>query len=151
MKTYKSNMPELSIKYKATGLKKVQIKSSNDTFTVLKDMYDADTLEYNESTIIVFLNHANNTIGWTRHTSGGMACTVVDVKMIMAEALLCGAASIMFSHNHPSSQLFPSPEDIKLTNRIKEACSTLDIRFLDHIIVAGDLSGYYSFADEGKL
>ena len=151
MKTYKSNMPELSIKYKSSGLKKVQIRSSDDAFQVLRDMYDADTLEYSESTIIIFLNQANNTIGWTRHTSGGMSSTVVDVKIVMAEALLCGASSIMFSHNHPSGQLFPSPEDIKLTGRIKEACATLDIRFLDHIIVAGDFSGYYSFADEGRL
>ena len=151
MKTYKSNMPELSIKYKSSGLKKVQIRSSDDAFQVLKDMYDADTLEYSESTIIIFLNQANNTIGWTRHTSGGMSSTVVDVKIVMAEALLCGASSIMFSHNHPSGQLFPSPEDVKLTNRLKEACSVLDIRFLDHIIVAGDLSGYYSFADEGRI
>ena len=151
MKTYKSNMPELSIKYKSSGLKKVQIKSSNDAFIVLKEMYDADTLEYSESTIIIFLNQANNTIGWTRHTSGGMASTVVDVKIVLAEALLCGAAAIMFSHNHPSGQLFASSEDIKMTNKLSEACRTIDIRFLDHIIVAGDLSGYYSFADEGKI
>lgn len=151
MKTYKSNMPELAIKYKSSGIKKVQIKSSDDAFQVLRDMYDADTLEYNESTIVIFLNQANNTIGWTRHTSGGMSKAIVDVKMIMAEALLCGASSIMFSHNHPSGQLFPSPEDIKQTARLKEACEILDIRFIDHVIVAGDLSGYYSFADEGRI
>ena len=151
MKTYKSSMPELSIKYKSSGLKKVKLKSSEDAFTVLKEMYDSDTLEYSESTIIIFLNRANNTIGWTRHTSGGMASTVVDVKMILAEALLCGASGIMFSHNHPSGQLFPSTDDTKMTNRLLEACKALDIGFIDHIIVSGDLSGYYSFADEGKI
>lgn len=151
MKTYKSNMPELSIKYKSSALKKVKIESSSDAFTILKEMYDSDTLEYSESTIIIFLNQANNTIGWTRHTSGGMSSTVVDVKMVMAESLLCGASGIMFSHNHPSGQLFPSPEDVNMTNRLLLACKALDIGFIDHIIVSGDLSGYYSFADEGKL
>lgn len=151
MKTYKSEMPLMSIKYKASGMKKVQLHNSNDAFTVLKEMYDSDTLEYSGSTIIIFLNRANNTIGWTRHTSGGTASTVVDAKMILAEALLCGASGLMFSHNHPSSNLLVSREDINMTKKLSEACKIMDISLIDHIIVSGDLSGYYSFADEGQL
>jgi len=151
MKTYKSEMPLMSIKYKASGMKKVQLQNSKDAFTVLKEMYDSDTLEYSESTIIIFLNRSNNTIGWTRHTSGGTASTIMDVKMILSEALLCGASGIMFSHNHPSSNLLASREDINMTKKLSEACKIMDISLIDHIIIAGDQSGYYSFADEGQL
>jgi DNA repair protein RadC len=52
-------------------------------------------------------------------------------------------------HNHPSGNLNPSQADIKLTQKLIQASQTLDIQILDHIIVSN--TGYYSFADEGKL
>lgn len=151
MKTYKSPMPEISLKYKTGQFKKVQILCSQDLFEVFKEMYDQDTIEYSESMIVIYLNNANNTIGWTRHTSGGTVHTVVDPKMILTEALLCGAAGIAVSHNHPSGNLKASEPDKKVNEKVKKDCEALDIRFLDHIIVAGDKSGYYSFCDDGQL
>ena len=144
-------MPEISLKYKKSDIKKVKVTTAVDLFEVLKEMYDRDTVEYNESSIVIFLDSANKTIGWTRHTSGGMAHTIVDPKMILAEALLCGAMSVVFSHNHPSCQLSASREDEKITQRLKYGCEVIGIRLLDHIIVAGDFSGYYSFLEEGKI
>ena len=90
-----------------------------------------------------------NTIGWQKHSSGGMASTVVDVRMIMVTALQCGASAIMLSHNHPSGQLRTSREDENITRKVKIAGETLGITLLDHIIVTTE--GYYSFSDEGKI
>lgn len=151
MKTYKSPLPEITLKYKSGEFKKTKITMSIDIVEVVKNLFDADTIEYNESFIVLFLNGANNTVGWTKHSSGGTAQTVVDVKIILTEALLCGASSIAVSHNHPSGQLYPSREDECVTRRIKTGCDAIGIRFLDHIIIAGDNTGYYSFADEGKI
>lgn len=151
MTVYKSPMPEISIKYKTGHLKKALITCSQHLYDVFKEMYDQDTVEIIESMIVLFLNNGNKTIGWTRHSSGGTCHTIVDVRMIMTEALLCGATTIAISHNHPSGQLFPSKEDERITQKLKAACDFMQMRLLDHIIVPGDLNGYYSFCDEGKI
>ena len=144
-------MPEITLKYKSGEFKKTKITGSTDMAEVLKNLFDADTIEYNESVIVMFLNGANTTIGWTNHSSGGTAQTIVDVKIILTQALLCGASAIVVSHNHPSCQLYPSREDENITQRIKNGCDAIGVRFLDHIIIAGDRSGHYSFADNGKI
>ena len=151
MKTYKSTLPELSLKYKSGEFKRIKCETSNDVYCVVKEMYDQDTIEYNESVILLFLNCANNTIGWSRHTTGGTAQTIVDVKMILTESLLCGASGLIISHNHPSGQLYASEQDKQITKKLKIGCDAIGIKLLDHIIVGGDKSGYYSFSDEGLL
>lgn len=82
-------------------------------------------------------------------SSGGMAGTVADPKLIFSTALKAGASSIILSHNHPSGNLKPSQADIALTQKIIKAGSFLDIAVLDHIIITSE--GYYSFADEALL
>jgi len=59
------------------------------------------------------------------------------------------ASSLILCHNHPSGNLKPSSEDIKLTQKVKEAANILDLSVNDHIII-GD-NNYFSFADEGIL
>jgi DNA repair protein RadC len=149
MKTYQSPMPEITLKYKKGETKKVKIASSMDSYKLFMEFYDQDTIEVNESVIILYLNAANNTIGWQKHSSGGMTQTVIDIRMIMVTALQCGASSIILSHNHPSGTLRASEEDKTITRRVKEAGKTLCINLLDHIIVTPD--SYYSFSDEGML
>ncbi len=80
---------------------------------------------------------------------GGSTMTVVDVKIIMRHALLAKANAMMVFHNHPSGSLSPSQQDISLTNKIADACKLMDIRLMDHIILAP--GAYYSFHDHGKL
>ncbi|MFT5383884.1 MAG: DNA repair protein RadC [Saprospiraceae bacterium] len=83
-------------------------------------------------------------------SSGGMAGTVVDAKIIFRKALENGPASgIILAHNHPSGNLKPSQADIDITKKLKKAGETLDINVLDHLIIAGQ--SYYSFADDGLL
>ena len=67
----------------------------------------------------------------------------------MKEALDANANTLVISHNHPSGNLQPSEADKALTNKIKEAAALMDIRLVDHIIIAG--ATYFSFADEGLL
>lgn len=147
-----STLPELELKYKASTISEKQIKSSVDLFELMKDMFNADTVEYREEVILLFLNSANRPIGWMKHSAGGTAHTIIDTKMILVSALKAGAQSISIAHNHPSGQNFPSREDEKITEKIKIACDAVGIRFLDHVIIANiKLEQYYSFCDEGKL
>jgi DNA repair protein RadC len=65
-------------------------------------------------------------------------------------ALKSLATGLIISHNHPSGNLNPSDEDIKLTKKFKSACSLLDITLLDHIIIS-PFGEKYSFSDNGLM
>ncbi|MCM1518607.1 MAG: DNA repair protein RadC [Pseudoflavonifractor sp.] len=98
---------------------------------------------------IVLLSRANRVIKRRRISVGGTASTVVDVKIIMKEALDSLAAAIAVVHNHPSGNLRPSTDDDRLTMKIRDAAALLDIKLLDHLIIGQ--GGYYSYHDEGRI
>ena len=80
---------------------------------------------------------------------GGLTQTVADVRLILREAILLGAVNIAVCHNHPSGSLKPSKQDCELTYRLKQAADLMEIRLIDHLIIAE--GGYYSFHDENNL
>ncbi len=104
---------------------------------------------YHEEFWILFLNRNNQVMKEERMSAGGVHGTVVDPKMIFKRALEHNASGIVLAHNHPSGNLKPSDEAIKLTTKMTAAGTMLEIRVIDHLIIAG--SSYYSFADEGLL
>jgi DNA repair protein RadC len=149
MKTYTSAMPEITLKYKTGNYKKTKISTSLDAFQMLLELYDEDTVDYRETAFVLFLNKANNTIGWMKISEGGTTATIIDPKMIFATALKCNTIGIILSNNHPSGQLIASDEDRNITSRMVSSGSILGIEVLDHVIVC--MSGYYSTSDEGLL
>ena len=80
---------------------------------------------------------------------GGITGTSVDVRCLLRHAILAQAVAVVLCHNHPSGRVQPSHEDDNLTNRVSEACSAVGIRFMDHVIFAGN--DYYSYQDDGKI
>jgi DNA repair protein RadC len=124
-----------------------QIKGSSDAWNIIAPL----VMDLNhEEFWILLLNRANRVINKEKISSGGMAGTVVDAKIIFRRALENGPASaIILVHNHPSGNLKPSQADIDITKKLRKAGETLDINVLDHLIIAGQ--SYYSFADDGLL
>mgnify|MGYP005996161979 FL=1 len=84
-----------------------------------------------------------------RLSKGGITATLVDVRLLFKKAVELSAVAGILGHNHPSSKLEPSQSDKKLTQKIKEAGETLDIKLLDHLIITQ--KDYFSFADNGIL
>ena len=82
-------------------------------------------------------------------SSGGLTETAFDVRIILKEALLNDSTVIAVAHNHPSGNKRPSAEDDRITSRLKQACDTMRIYLVDHIIATD--SGYYSYSEEGKI
>lgn len=80
---------------------------------------------------------------------GGIAGTVVDMRLIFKPAIEKLASGIILCHNHPSGNLRPSSHDIDLTKKVVRSGEMLDIRIYDHVIFTDD--GFYSFADEGLI
>lgn len=72
-------------------------------------------------------------------------CSTAD---ILRAALLCGAASIVLSHNHPSGDPTPSPDDISSTVAVKLGCDAVGITLLDHVIVTDDPTKFVSLASK---
>ncbi len=123
-----------------------QIRSSSDLFNIMMPMIAHLP---HEEFWVVLLSRSNNVIDRVQISQGGVAGTVVDVKLIMKSALERLASSIIVCHNHPSGTLHPSEQDVMITNKIKEAAKCMDIVLMDHIIVTD--RGYYSFADHEML
>ena len=80
---------------------------------------------------------------------GGIGQTVVDIRLALKQALLHNATRMILCHNHPTGVAQPSADDDHLTQKLKRAAETLDLRLLDHVIVAD--AGYYSYAENGRL
>jgi DNA repair protein RadC len=147
-KQFKSPCPELKVEMKKATINKIHVRSSKDINDFFHRIWEG--VEVYESFMVVFLNRANNTIGWYKASQGGITGTVVDVRLIFHKALECLATGMVLCHNHPSGNLRPSDEDIRLTEKVKQAGLIMDIKILDHVIITPE-DGYYSFADEGKL
>jgi len=131
----------------AMALERPKLSSSSDLFNVLNSYFLDKTLE---EFYVVFLNAGNRLISLQQISNGGITSTVVDTRVIFKKALeLSGVTQLVLAHNHPSGSLFPSEPDKRLTERVKEGGKLLDIKLLDHLIVAGNQ--FYSFADNGIL
>lgn len=128
-------------------IQKIKIKSSNDAYVSLQQ--HLSDLSHEEFWILL-LNRANEILNVINVSKGGTTGTVVDGKIILKHAIETPRCSgIVLGHNHPSGNLKPSEADIKITHRLKELASFMDINLIDHIIVGE--KAYYSFADEGML
>jgi len=96
--------------------------------------------------------HSNGYVKFVDLVSLGiLAQAIVHPREVFRTAILNGAYSIIIVHNHPSGYVNPSPEDKKLTEILVEAGNLLAMPVLDHVIVANDPPGYYSFQEFGKI
>jgi DNA repair protein RadC len=128
------------------ALVRKKIDSSSASFELMQPVI-GDL--HHEEFWVVYLNNSSKIIQKSQLSKGGIAGTVVDVRIVMKNALECGATAIILAHNHPSGTLKPSQQDKELTQKLKKAGNSLDIKLLDHLIVTQ--KSYFSFADEGML
>ncbi|WP_371415969.1 JAB domain-containing protein [Pontibacter sp. SGAir0037] len=125
------------------------ITCSADCNQALKQSRDSGKIEFVEQFKVMLLNRANRVLGIYETSTGGVAGTVADPKLIFVTALKACSSSILLCHNHPSGNLTPSAADLQLTKKMKQGGELLDIVVLDHIILTSE--GYYSMADKGVL
>jgi DNA repair protein RadC len=125
------------------------LTSSKDVYELLLQTWDKNKIELQEQFKILLLNRASRVVGIFEVSTGGVAGTVADPKLIFMAALKSNSCSIILAHSHPSGNLKPSKADEELTKKIKMGGKFLEISVLDHLIITID--GYYSFADEGLL
>ncbi len=98
---------------------------------------------------VFYLNQSNKILRYEIISSGGLTGTVADIRIMLKNALLQNANKLIIAHNHPSGNLQPSHADKELTRKLREAAEYMDIKLLDHLIIAG--TNYLSMADEGII
>ena len=131
----------------ASALERPKILSSTDSFNLLSPYLLDKTVE---EFYVIFINAGNYLITIDLISNGGITATVVDARIIFKKALeYAGVTQLIVAHNHPSGNLIPSETDKRLTEKIKEGGKLLDIRLLDHLIIASN--SFYSFSDNGLL
>ena len=140
---------EVELTYKSTSKARSKIYSSEDAYKVLLPTYKEGTICYKEYFKVLFLNQASQVLGYTLISEGGITETYADVTVILQAALLTNSVAIILAHNHPSSSMKPSRQDMEITKQVKDAAQLMRIKVLDHLILTD--AGYYSFADEGQL
>lgn len=122
-----------------------RISSPGDAYTVLKRYANART----ERFLVVLLNGAHDVVSTRIITVGLLNRTIVHPREVFRPAIVENAAAMLLSHNHPSSRLDPSQEDLDITKRLQDAGEILGIPVLDHLIIGR--TGFYSMVEHGQM
>ncbi len=99
--------------------------------------------------MVLFLDSQNRVIVPEEMFRGTLTQTSVYPREVVKRSLANNAAAVIFAHNHPSGVAEPSQSDQCLTESLKRALALVDVRVLDHFVVAGN--GVTSFAERGLL
>ena len=122
------------------------IRSSVQIYKLMR--HKIGNLDHEEIWLLL-LNRRNQVIKEIKLTSGTSTSSVFDTKLAIKQAILENSEGIILCHNHPSGTLSPSLQDDKLTRDLKEACTYMGIRLLDHVIITS--KGHYSYNDSSRL
>jgi len=109
-----------------------KVRSPRDVYNLLgPSLRD----EKREHFVALLLDTKNGVLRSRTVSVGDLSSSIVHPREVFAEAIRHGAASLIVSHNHPSGDPTPSPEDIAVTRRLAEAGELLGIELLDHIVL----------------
>ena len=126
-----------------------QITDPEAAATILRPLFDEDTLELQEQFIVLMLNADKRCLGWSFLAKGSSTSIIVGIKQIFQLALLANAESIILAHNHPGGALKASPSDVALTKQVDQAGKLIQIPLDDHIILTRE--GYLSMKYKGLV
>ena len=99
--------------------------------------------------LVVLLNGRNQVLDIVELFEGTLTTSAIYPREVIKLILEKDAAAVIFVHNHPSGNPNPSKDDQNLTQKLKAACSTIDVQLHDHLIIAGN--DYTSMADKGMV
>ena len=99
--------------------------------------------------VCIWLDAQHRVIRFEEPFRGTLTQTSVYPREVVKAALACNAAAVIFAHNHPSGVAQPSQADELLTRNLREALALVDVKVLDHFVIAGNQA--ISFAERGLL
>ena len=113
----------------------------------------ADELKGYDREVFAVLNLKTNgrPINLNICSVGTLDASLVSPREVFKSCILSNAAAFIAIHNHPSGTPAPSNEDMAITERLSDCARLMDIRMLDHIIIAGETGELFSFKEKGLI
>lgn len=138
---------EMSRRFSQKGFdKNVKLNSSSDVFEYVK----ADFSDLSEEKVMcVYVDVKNQVIKKEFVSEGSINYSIIEPRKIIRKCLIYSASGFFLLHNHPSQDTTPSEEDKNITKKISTIAKSLNLRFLDHMVVSN--LKYYSMYDEDIL
>jgi len=128
-----------------------RLANSQQAQKIIRNLIDTHGQSDREQFIVVLLNAKNEIIGLNIVSTGTVSSAPVSPREVLKPAILANASAMILSHNHPSDDLNPSPEDIAATTKIVQASNIIGIQVHEHLIISMSSDRYYSFADDGII
>ena len=123
----------------------VKVQSPKDIYTVMLPIVNPDFEQF----YVIHLDGGHQVKEVVRVSEGTLKSTLVHPRKVFRAAIQQNVYSIILVHNHPSGILTPSPEDLKLTEKMVKSGEIIGITVLDHVIVSQ--TGYYSLKEKGDM
>lgn len=137
----------VSRKAPPVGVELPRVTSSASANTAIRRLLDVGDL-IQEVLGVLCLNSAGQVVAMAIPFSGGVASTTVDIAVLLKPVLLVPTcSSFILFHNHPSGNLTPSGDDIRITAALKRVTDVVGVKFLDHLILTNE--GYQSMDEAG--
>ena len=111
----------------------------------------ASSQDDQERLVVLALDNKNQVMGLNVVHIGGQNSSLVDMAVLFRHVLLAGGRAFIVAHNHPGGDPMPSQEDRNICQAIKLASLTLQVSFLDFIIVGDESNDLYSFHEAGLI
>lgn len=121
-----------------------RITSPGNIFNIAVEVLEMDKLA-EEYIYAILLNTKNDINAIVEISHGTLNSSLVHQREVLKAAILYNASAIVLLHNHPSMDPAPSCFDDNVTQTIRDACTIMDIRLLDHVIIG---NGYYSYKEQ---
>jgi DNA repair protein RadC len=122
---------------------------TDEIFALFLRSWDLGKIGLVEEFKIMLLDTYHRVLGIAHLSTGTGSAVSVDIKHIVAAAILGNAESVVLCHNHPAEILEPSGQDKWATATVQEALRLMDINLLDHLVISQ--YDYFSFKNEGLL
>lgn len=126
-----------------------QIIHPRDAYLCFLDTFEEGQIPIKEFFYVMALNRANRLIGIFKVSEGGIAATIVDIRIVVKFLIDVQASYAIICHNHPSGALRVSKPDIAVTKKVKSALKLFDILLQDHIIIT--MNGFYSMLENNDF
>ena len=122
-----------------------QVKRPADAVSLLLDSLSVEAVEV---CVLLLLDTQHRIIARHELTRGTLDACIVHPRDVFKAALLANAAAVILAHNHPSGDPTPSPDDIALCERLRQAAEVIGVALLDFVIIGN--GRYHSFKEAGR-
>lgn len=134
---------QVRLHYKRPHISKlIELNSIKKAVNKLRSVIDKDTLDVKEYSWVLLLTADKKLLGIAELSSGSITKSDINMREILQLALLANAVWVILVHNHPSGDVRPSNQDIRVTKMFQDTAALLDVHLLDHVILTSE--SYFS-------